>query len=158
MHTDFERGPYDEIFPTPLVAGFEPEAVLRAMVGEETYRAMGPGERRAFYGEAMVYAHQQNLLRALGGELSGDPEAEALYRAVVEERRPVSLRPLGMEGLSYTTFAPVLRRMGDDEWQVGLPGVGFCCTTLTGDAPAVLRRAWALYVAWAEAEEGGGAP
>ena len=151
---NFSRGPHGEIFPPPLVAGASPEEALREMVGGDIYERMEPAERKAFYGEALLYIHQQNLRRALAGEMADDPDADALCWAVVQQGEPMSLRPLGMEEMEFKTFAPVLRRVGDDRWQVGIPDDGHH-VILIGDAPSVLRQAQQLYVAWAEAETGG---
>lgn len=147
----FERGPYGEIMPPPMLAGAMPGETLHEMVGPEIFEQMKPEEREAFYGEAAVYLHQKNLLRLFAGEFPGGmPEAAALYQAVMQGE-PISLRPLGWEGATYHTFAPILQRIAGDEWRVGLAGQGHCIA-LAGSPASVLRRARQLYVIWAENE------
>src|SRR5690554_3010708 len=111
----FNTGPYGEIFPPPLVSGLSPDEALGRLLqgaekaGKPISSVPSRGEsRRGMYNLAMLYVHQTNLARAIAGIIP-DPEAEALRRAVIEEGQALSLRPLGMEKLWFTTFAPVAR-------------------------------------------------
>jgi hypothetical protein len=104
------------------------------------------------YNLALVYVHQLRLRDAIAGQLQDDPDARDLYQAVVLEGEPMSLRPLGMEGLVFSTFAPVLQRVGEDRWRVGVEGQG---KTTVFDAPLdqVIAKAQAAYVKLSDADD-----
>ncbi|MFQ5616795.1 MAG: hypothetical protein ACE5GO_10120 [Anaerolineales bacterium] len=147
---DWTYGPYGEILPPFLAAGADPDETLKEMVGEETFEAMPPDERELFYGEAAIYAHQRALERVFAGQTAGDPAKSALHRAIYEGRL-ISLRPLGYEREQHRAFAPVLRCLGDERWQVGLPERGRHLV-LTGGGEQAYLAARNLYVEWTEAE------
>lgn len=144
-------GPYGEILPLPLVAGLNPDDVLREMMGSEIFELTPPEERRMFYGEAAIYAHQKQLERTFAGETGGDKDKEFLYQAILEEK-PLSLRPLGYERQYYSTFAPVWRRVGDGKWQVGIKLAGKVEVFEAETVKAAYLKARDIYVVWAEAE------
>jgi len=156
---EFERGPYGEIFPPPLVAGVDPDEALDKLAKDSA--AMGSPitdmptrgrSRQGMYNLALVYVHQLRLRDAIAGQLQGDPDARDLYQAVVLEGEPMSLRPLGMEALTFSTFAPVLQHVGENRWRIGVEGQG---KTTVFDAPLdqVIAQAQAAYVKLSDADD-----
>jgi hypothetical protein len=151
---DFQRGPYGEILPPPLVAGLHPDELIKQLVGGEQGVAslLPQGNREDWQTLAMLQAHQQRLREAIAGRLQGDPDGQALHQAVVVEGEPMSLRPLGMEQLIFPSFVPVLQRAADNRrWQIGVEGQGGSMT-MTAPIGDVVRVAQEVYVAWAEAD------
>lgn len=146
----FRRGTYGEILLAPLVADLSAAEVLQKMVGEELYKKMASNERETLYDEAIHSFHRQNLRRALSGEVTDDPRAMDLYRAVMRGE-PLNLYPVGLKKQSFKSFVPILRRIGDEQWQLGLPKAGRH-TILTGAMGPTLRQVWHLYMEWMEAE------
>jgi hypothetical protein len=163
---DFTRGPYGEILPPPLVSGVDPDEALAQFV-QAAERSGNPvtvpsrgQSRKGMINLAMLYAHQQNLKRALS-DLSDDgvgdnADGQALYEKVVEDGELLSLRPLGLERLHFATFAPVLRHFEANRWRVGLPSSTLDkrgrTAVLEGEPGDVLEKAWALYVKWSAEE------
>ena len=147
---DWKRGPYGEILPPPLNGGIEPDAILKEMLGGDTHGLMTARERALFYGDAAIYAHQKRLERVFGGETQTPVEA-ALYRAFIGGQ-PVSLRPLGYEHKIYQSFAPVVRRVGDGRWQVGVEEAGRVEIIEEADSRQAYLRARELATNLAEAE------
>jgi hypothetical protein len=147
----FSRGPYGEILPPPLMNGLTPadlNDVVREMIDDP---ALTEGEDLTpYHPNAMVYVLQQNLVRALSGELNG-PDAADL-RAAVLRGEPLSVRPVGHETLAYRTFAPVLQRISDTSWRLGLEKHGQTAIIAGDNAGIALRLARQIYVTWAEAE------
>jgi hypothetical protein len=152
---EFERGPYGEILPPPLVAGMTPQEILETWardvgvaVEEIPDEIVGEMENLS-----LVCVHEERLRRAIAGEMMDDPDARDLYRAVTLEGEPMSLCPLGQEGLTFSTFvAPVLRRVGEDRWRIGVEGQGRMLEIAVAPGEA-LRRAREIYWAWCEAEK-----
>ena len=172
---DFSRGPYGEILPPPLVSGVDPDEALAQFV-QDAERSGNPvtvpsrgQSRKGMINLAMLYVHQQNLKRALSGELPDDPDGQALYDQVFEDGELLSLRPVGMESLHFATFAPVLRHLEGRPsppdsatskrglWRVGLPEESPAMpkgrnALITGEPGEVLEKAWAMYVQWSTEE------
>ncbi len=153
---DFVRGPYGEIFPPPLVGGLDPEEALAqfldltAAAGHPVNHLPTRGEsRKGLINLAMLYHHQLNLKRALSGEWD-DPDALRLRQAVLDGE-PLSLRPLGLETLHFSTFAPILQWIGGRRWRVGQADAGRSMV-LEGEIGAALEQAWELYRQWSEEE------
>jgi hypothetical protein len=151
----FTYGPFGEILPPPLVAGVDPEEA-REQAGlvslPSVERVPQPGLSRAERdGLAAMALQQVRLAEALGGRLA-TAEGRALYRAVAQQGKMLSLRPLGMEGESYRTFAPVLQRISRDRWRVGTRGHGRVQELFAADPAQALDKARELYVRWAEEE------
>ena len=152
--SDFTRGPYQEILPPPLftlsgVTEDDLEDIVAEMAGDLYRDLLDPS---LYYEDALVYLHQQNVLRVLAGEFAGDRDAGDLRDAVLRGEA-LSLRPFAQEDVVYLTFAPVLQRIGDDSWRLGVETYGKTAV-IGGDAPTALRRAPQIYVSWAEAEGG----
>ena len=154
----FSRGPDGEVFPPPLVSGVGPEEALALL--EQDARVNGNRithvpkrgqSRQGMYNLAMLYVHQRNLKLALAGRLMDDADGRALYESIVEQGDPLSLRPIGMETLYFSTFAPVFRRIEEHRWRVGLPDRGRTAS-ITGEAGEALERAWAMYIEWCQDE------
>jgi hypothetical protein len=164
---DFTRGPYGEILPPPLVSGVDPDEALAQFV-QAAERSGNPvtvpsrgQSRKGMINLAMLYIHQQNLKRALSGDLPDDgvgdnADGQALYEKVVEDGEMLSLRPLGLERLHFATFAPVMRHFEANRWRVGLPSSTLDkrgrTAVIEGEPGAVLEKAWALYVKWSAEE------
>jgi len=124
------------------------DGVVREMIDDP---ALTEGEDlTAYHPQAMVYVLQQNLVRALTGEMDS-PDAVDLRTAVLRGE-PLSVRPVGHETLAYRTFAPVLQRISDNSWRLGLEAHGQTAVIAGDNAGLALRRAWQIYVTWAEAE------
>jgi hypothetical protein len=149
----FRRGPYGEILPPRLIEVVTPTDLAMLLLELTGAEAVSDNFiHDPFYQQiALDYAHQQRLLQIFGGGFVGDPAAAALYLAVMRGE-PLSLRPLGQEGTTYRTFAPVLQRVGDETWRVGRPEDGRWLQ-LSGQPAVVLRRARQLYIQWAGAEQ-----
>lgn len=162
-------GPHGEILPPPLTAGLDPDEALKEMVGEELFEQMPAAERAAFYGDAAIYAHQKRLEQVFAGQTDGIEGGAELYDAAMAGAT-ISLRPLGYERVQYRTFAPVLHRLPDGRWRVGLPGERLPGERLPSerlpsersegktqvldetDGRLAYLAARTLYVQWAEAE------
>ena len=151
-------GPYGEVLPPPLVAGVTPDEAL-ARLGKAARDIDSPitipsrgKSLDGMYNLALLYVHQFNLREAMAGRLD-DPDALALHEAIVEHRQPLSLRPVGMEALEFTSFAPVLQRINGTRWRIGQPDCGWTAETDVENPAEALEWAWALYVQWAEDEE-----
>ena len=69
----------------------------------------------------------------------------ALRDAVCKEER-LSLQPLGLEDKVFETFAPVLERLGIDEWLVGITSTGIIFPLQSVQPEDVIRKAQATYV------------
>jgi hypothetical protein len=154
----FARGQYGEILPPPLISSDDPDGLLRrfaaacAEAGNPLAIPNDPQARRGLLNMALVYFQQIAVAEALAGQRD-DPDGRGLHAAVVGRGQPVSLRPLGMEGLDFATFAPVLR-LADPEgwfWQVGVPGRGRT-TVVQGEPGTAVREAQRLYGRWCEEE------
>ncbi|MCL4302213.1 MAG: hypothetical protein KJ077_41380 [Anaerolineae bacterium] len=150
---EFQRGTYGEILLTPLTADMSLEEALQEMVGKEMYQKMTSGEREAWCDEAIHSIHRQNLQRVLSGEVAGNAKAMVLYRAVMRGE-PLNLYPIGLKRKNFNSFTPILRRVGDEQWQLGLPETGRYAI-LMGRVTLVLRQVWQLYLEWMEAEDVG---
>ena len=159
QQTDFTRGPYGEILAPPLMAGLDDEDAL-AILDQDARDGGNPINSMPSRGDsrtgmlvlARMYAHHKNLKRALAGQLGNDPDGMALYQAVTQQGEPISIRPVGMEHLAFSTFAPVLRREGENKWRVGLEGNGRTAV-IEGTPDVALDQVSALYVRWCEDEE-----
>jgi len=155
----FKTGPYDEIYPLPLLAGMTPEEALKQLVEDST--AMGhpfvPPTRGQYVEEmhfrGQCHVHQQRLPKAMAGEMDDVPEAAALRQAVMELGHRMSLRPLGMEILKYSSFAPVLQYLGDDRWQVGLKGEGRVQSFEATDPAEAIKAAQQVFKRWADQDD-----
>jgi hypothetical protein len=153
----FKTGPYGEIFPHPLVAGVDPDDALDRLAADS--KAMGspidmPSRGKSLdgmYALARLYVHQLRLRDAMAGELDL-PEAQALRRAVMDQRLPMSLRPLGMEDLEYKGFAPILTYLGENRWQVGSEDAG-ATEVIEGDPAEAVERAQQIFTAWSEQDD-----
>lgn len=148
---DFQRGPYGEILLAPLLGNISPAEALQEMVGQETYKKMTPGERDALYDEAIHRIHRQNLHRILSGEVGSDVKAMLLFRAVMRGE-PLNLYPVELKQKDFASFVPILQRIGEEQWRLGLPEKGRYAI-LMGRVGLVLWQVWKLYREWL-AEEG----
>jgi hypothetical protein len=139
---EFERGPHGEIVPPSLVADMSADEALETL-------ALGSGAAlEGMENLGLVYVHQRRLRRAIAGELDDDV-ARDLYRAVVVEGEPLSLRPLGQEERVFSTFAPVLQRVEGERWRVGVVGQGRT-REITAPPGRVVELAQDVFVEWCE--------
>ncbi len=103
-------------------------------------------DRAVLYNLGGVFVHQMRLREVIGGQ--AETEIEIALREAVWQGERLSLRPLGLEDLNFDTFAPVLERLGTNDWLVGVPGAGQV-VPLEGVPPAdVVEKAQAIYVGW----------
>lgn len=151
----FRTGPYGEVYPLPLTGGVEPAEALETLTGDSA--ALGspvdvPSRGKSLEGMlnlGVLYVHQQRLRDAMAGALDL-PEARALRKAVMDDRRPMSLRPLMMEHVTYG-FAPILAYLGGGRWRVGRGGES---TAFEEPDPArAVAKAQRIFKAWADSDD-----
>jgi hypothetical protein len=154
----FQRGPYGEIFPPPLLSHVTPEEAWKRYyafnlsMGVKLDGPQSEVEKPIWYNLAAVYCHQIRLREVIGGTVKDVTPVEAALRAQVEQGEMLSIRPIGMEHRSPKTFAPVLKRLHAESWQVGLPNHGRS-TVLEAQPDAIIATAQALYVQWQREEK-----
>lgn len=171
-----ELGPYGEIFSPLLLAGYSPDGALDEMLAANAERG-GTAKRRTRgaalekqYNAGKVFIHQRRIRAALAGKNEDgtpltDPVEQALYAAVTVGGAGVSIRPPGMEMLTFADFAPVLWNTQPGEpqsdtpqvWQLGLPNVprpNAKTQLLHVDNPAqAVAEAQRLYLQWCNAAD-----
>ena len=152
----FTKGPYGEIYPPPLFEGVTQAQVvarfkaLHLAQGKPLTEPKTDEGKKALINLAMTYHHQMHFRKVIGGQ--GQTETErALHAAVVAGER-LSIRPIGHEGRENTTFAPVLTRLGEQQWQMGLDGQGNVRVVDATD-DQIIEQAQAIYVEWSRAEK-----
>jgi hypothetical protein len=151
----FTKGPYGEILPPPLLEGVDPAQVIKRFKAANLASGSPLDDPKTDEGKhallnlAMTYHHQMRLRQVVAGQTATDTE-KALFAAVMAGER-LSLRPIGHESRPNSTFAPVLTRLGSNEWQIGIAGQG---QAKTFDAPQekAIEQAQAIYVEWSNAE------
>ncbi len=151
-------GMHGEILPPPLVAGLTSEealdrfkvAIQEAGSPDVAIPARGPN-LEGMYNLALLYVHQFNLRQALAQQLH-TPEAHQLHQAVVEQRKPLSLRPVGMEKLIFSSFTPIFQRIDDRRWRVGRLDDGRIEEIETSDPAEALEWAWQVFAEWSDDE------
>lgn len=155
----FVRGPYGEIFPPPLLVGVDPDQALAELeraseeLGSPIVNMPGRGRSRdGMYNLALLRAHQLRLRAAIAGHMMDDPDARDLHEAVAVQGEPMSLRPMGLEDLSFAGFAPVLQRIEGDRWRVGVEGHSKTAG-IVASLPEVVAKAQSVYVAWSDDDD-----
>jgi hypothetical protein len=156
----FDRGPYGEIIPPPLIHGATPDeaiAQLATAVKQQSGVEMDQ-PRSGRSGEGLLrlsaaYVHAQNLLKALRGEL-WTADAIALRVFVEQGGEPISLRPLYLDDLHFQSFTPIFQREGHTAnlWRVGLADQGKT-KLIEGACAEAFAQAQATYAQWAAQEE-----
>lgn len=148
---NWDRGPEGEILAPPLMLGATIENAVTSLVsasGGDDVPQRGM-QLEGVVNLALMRLHQENLLRAIGGE-SNHPLAQALFIAVVGHGQPLSLRPLSMESLVFKKFSPIFRRGNSPySWKVGTPPHQ---VELEGEPKESLRQAMHIYRKWADQE------
>lgn len=134
----FQRGPFGEVFPLPLIEGMTGAECLEIL--EQDARDLGlPLEDVPTRGDSLVgmqqvaavHVHSKLLCAALDGECT-KPEAQGLRYLVVEQGLPMSVRPLLSEHDQYVTFVPIFQRVFEEQgnggsprkWRLGREGQG----------------------------------
>jgi len=152
----FQRGPYNEILPPPLIGDISPEEAFKRFYAfslSKRHRIDKPQTEEAravLYNLGGIFVHQMRLRDVIGGEVETDIE-KALRDAVWKGER-LSLRPLGLEDNNFETFAPVLVRLGKNDWLVGVPGEGFVIPLHDVPPGDIVKQAQTIYIQWRETE------
>lgn len=134
------RGPYGELLPPSLCAELSPEEV-KAELAAAGLSAASPAQAR-------VLLQQLYLRQALAGQREADDLARELREAVMEQHVPLSLRPLGLEDLECTGFAPVVTYLGGVAWRVGISGQGRLEFLVANDPAHALAQAQQVFARW----------
>jgi len=143
----FQRGVYGEILPIWLV----PHASSQRSIGVMSRGGMDWSDQQNTLSERVIFSdYQKNLSQVLLGRKTEDPADFALYRAVAQGER-VSLRPIAVNGSELETFVPVLARIGDEQWQLGIGGEGRYAIVM-GSIDEVLWQVWWYFLEWEKAE------
>lgn len=156
----YKRGPFGEIYPPPLLGGYDPDEALdklsrdSAAQGNPLDIPSRGKSREGMYRLAETYLHQRHMVDAIAGRMD-DPEAKALRHALIDKREPMSLRPLYLETLYFKNFAPVLRLVAPDTWTwlIGVEGYGKKTTTIQAPPETAIEDARKVYVEWSDREE-----
>lgn len=155
---NFSLGPYGEILPPPLVGSLSEEECLQALVDQSAQKGQpitvpSRGKSRAGLIQlGVVYVHQQNLAKAIAGQMMDDLDGAALYEDVVHHKKPLSLRPLSLESLWFEGFAPMVQYLGDDTWRIGAEDKGK--SQLLKKTPAqIMSAAQQIYTDWSKADD-----
>lgn len=149
----FPTGPYGEILPPPLLAHLTPEQAwqryydFNLTIGVTLDGPQNEAEKPIWYNLAMVFCHQVRLREVIAGIAPNETETETAMRLLVQQGYALSLRPIGLEDRNPKTFVPVLTRLSDETWRLGLPDQG---RTKVFEAPLenVVEQAQQWYVAW----------
>lgn len=160
----FQRGPYEEVYPLPLLAGMTGAECLRQLEadafdsGNPLQRVPTRGESREGM-ERVGMGHVQKRLEiaALDGRFDEIPEgaqleARGLHLLVVEEGEPMSVRPFLLEDYDYATFRPVFQRV-EDGWRLGDPEHGKSLLITAATPGAALQQAFIQSADWMEEED-----
>ena len=154
----FQRGPYGEIFPPPLLSHVTPEEAWKRYyafnlsLGVKLDGPQSEAEKPVWYNLAAVYCHQMRLREIISGAAKDETPIEAALRTQVEGGELLSIRPVGLEHRNPRTYAPVLKRLEDSSWQFGLPGRGRS-TVVPAQAREIIEKAQQLYATWQQEEK-----
>ena len=152
----FQRGLYNEILPPPLIGDVSPEEAFKRFYaftlskGQKIDKPETEEDRAVLYNLAGIFIHQMRLREVIGGQ--AETEVEIALRVAVLDGERLSLRPLGMEQKVFDTFAPVLKRLGEIDWLVGVPGTGQLAPLANVSPKDVIEQAQAIYVQWRDTE------
>lgn len=155
----FQRGPYGEIFPPPLLSHITPEEAWKRYyafnlsIGIKLDGPQSEAEKPVWYNLAAVYCHQIRLREVIGGSAKGETPVESALRAQVEAGELLSIRPVGLEDNHPKSYAPVLKRLNASSWQFSLPERGRS-TRIEAHAGEAIKKAQMLYTIWQKDESG----
>lgn len=160
----FQRGPFDEIFPLPLLAGLTGAECLARLEadaiadGNPLQRVPKRGESREGM-ERVGMGHVQKRLEiaALDGRFAEIPsgaqlEAQGLRLLVVEEGEAMSVRPFMLEDYDYVSFRPTFQRV-EGGWRLGDPDHGRAQVITAATPGQALAQAFMLAADWMDEEE-----
>lgn len=124
----FNHGKYKEIFPPPLVEGITPKMALSELINEMKSRGLPVDElqKNPKYASnlAMAYHHQMRMREVMAGGTDLTETEKQLHEAIMAGE-PMSLRIVGLENEpDRGEIVPILRRVGDKRYQLGIMGVG----------------------------------
>lgn len=155
----FQRGPYGEIFPPPLLSHVTPDEAWKRYyafnlsLGIKLDGPQNDAEKPVWYNLAAVYCHQIRLRDVIGGNAKGETPVEAALRTQIEAGELLSIRPVGLEHHNPKSYAPVLKRLEISSWQFGLPGRGRS-TRMEAHSGEAIEKAQMLYTTWQKEEAG----
>jgi hypothetical protein len=147
-----KRGPYGEIYPPILDGNAPPEAMLTALdkrnqqLGEPIHVPSHGKSRVGLTADGVLLQHALGLRRVAAGVLFNDEEA-ALHLAIERGER-ISLRPPMQEALVFSTFAPVMARLGHDRWRLGVSEYGNTAEVVDPDPQVAVGRLQSLRQQW----------
>ncbi len=146
------RGLYGEVLPPVMIGGLAPEEAVRELKAAISGSGELPDDLDAGSLESMAAAYAQNRLAddLLAGRREAASAEEQAFVDVLLAGVPVSLCSLGMDALVFRGFAPVLIRLGETAWQIGLSAYGQVEVFAEPDAGEAVARARRLYVEWSE--------
>jgi hypothetical protein len=156
----FERGPYNEILPPPLIGDVSPEEAYKRLYafslskGHKLDKPEMDEDRAVLYNLGGVFVHQMRLREVIGGK--AESAVEIALRDAVWRGERLSLRPLGLEDKVFKTFAPVLERLGMNDWLVGVPGEEQVIPLMEVSTAVVVEKAQEIYVGWRNDESQAG--
>lgn len=160
----FQRGPFGEIFPLPLLASMTGEECLERLKSD-AIKDGNPLQRVPTRGDslegmqriAMNHVQKRFEIAALDGQFDEIPaeaqlEAQGLRLLVVEDGEAMSVRPFMQEEHNYATFRPVFKRV-EGGWQLGDPAHGRSQIITASTPGQALAEAFILAADWMAEED-----
>ena len=125
---EFERGPYNEILPPPLIGDVSPEEAWKRLYafslskGNKLDKPETDEDRAVLYNLGGVFVHQMRLREVIAGQ--AETEVEIALRDAVLRGERLSLRPLGLEDKEFQTLRPSSSAWGQRSGWWGCPARG----------------------------------
>ncbi len=155
-----KTGLYEELFAPPLLSHLaSPEEAWQRYyeynlsLGVTLDGPKSEAEKPIWYNLAMLYCHQVRLREVIAGSAPNPTETEQALAYLVQSGYRLSLRPLGLEYKNPKTFAPVLTRLEEELWRIGMPDQGRN-RLFHASLEKAVEEAQHIYVAWVDEEDG----